>query len=104
MIILLKYEKKLFPGAVALPPNPSANDGIDMIFTHVIVVLSFGTNGLVTNWNVHLVALPVNDNVIVYVHGSSYVCHVSDERINVSHPSHRDTVYAFLKYLLIFKV
>ena len=95
---LLKSEKKSFPGAVALSPNHSANDGIYIIFTHVIVVPSCGTNGLSLLLNFHLVAHPVSDNVIVYVHGCSYMCHVSDERVDISHPSHRDTVYALAKY------
>ena len=62
---LLNWEKKLFPGVVALFPNQSAKAGIYIIFTHVIVVQACGTNGLLTFLNVHLVAVPDKDNVIV---------------------------------------
>ena len=86
---------------VALAPNPSANDGIYVIFTHVIVVPFVGTNGLLTFWNVHLFA--VVDNVIGYVHGVEYSCVVSAVRFHVV-PSHQSTVYALEKYLFIFKV
>jgi hypothetical protein len=83
-------------------PNHSANDGIYVIFTHVVVVPACGTNGLDVLWNVHLSA--VVDNVIVYVHADEYVCHVSAVSDCTGVPSHRSTVYEFEKYLFIFKV
>ena len=94
---LLKSLKKSFPGVVALSPNHSAKLGIYVICTHVIVVQFFGTSGLLTLLNVHLVAVPVKDNVIVYVHGVLYVCVVSAVRFCTALPSHRSTVYAFAK-------
>jgi hypothetical protein len=99
----LKSAKKLFPGFVALSPNQSSNDGIDTIFTHVIVVQFFGTNGLEFFTNVHLSTHSAGDNMIVYVHAAEYVCVVSAVRFSTS-PSHRYTLYAFAKYLFIFKV
>jgi hypothetical protein len=43
----LKFEKKLSHGFVALVPNQYTNDGIDIIFTPVIVVQTLETNGIV---------------------------------------------------------
>ena len=100
--IKLKALKKLSHGDVAFSPNHSANDGIYVTFTHVIVVPACGTNGLLTFWNVHLSAQD-NDNVIGYVPAVAYVCVISSVRFHVV-PSHRSTVYAFAKYLLIFNV
>ena len=82
-----------------MAPNHSANDGIDVIFTHVIVVPSVGTNGLLASWNVHLSAHE-SDNMIVYVHAVAYVCPVSAVRFHAVQ-SHQSTVYALAKYLLI---
>lgn len=101
---LLKEWKKLFPGFVALIPNASANDGIYVILTPVVVVRSCGTNASFPFWNVHLVAHPVSDNVIVYVHAHVYVCLIPAVRSSTGFPSHQFTVYAFAKYLFIFKV
>ena len=98
----MKDKKKLFHRLVALFPKPSSNDGIYIIFIHVVVVQALGINGLATFWNVHLPAHD-SDNLIVYVHGVEYVCVVSAVRFHVV-PSHQSTVYAFAKYLLIFKV
>ena len=43
---LLKLRKKLSPAFVASAPNQSANDGIYVIFTHVISVPALGTSVL----------------------------------------------------------
>ncbi len=75
---------------------------MDVICTHVIVVPFVGTNGLFTLVNFHLSAHE-SDSVIVYVHAVAYVCVVSAVRFHVV-PSHRSTVYALAKYLLIFRV
>jgi hypothetical protein len=87
----LKFWKKRVHGAVAFIPNHSSNDGIDVIFTHVIVVPFVGTNGLAlySVLNVHLSAHHISDNVIVYVHAVEYVCVFVEDALVVELPSHR---------------
>jgi hypothetical protein len=71
--LLLKVQKKLFQGLVLLFPNPSANDGIDDIFIHDIVVPSIGTSGFLVCLNVHLVDVHVKDKIIVCIPVVIYV-------------------------------
>ena len=100
----LNHQKKLSHTLTLSFQNPLANDGIDIILTFVTVVRFFGTKGLLTSWNVHLVAPFTNDNVTVLVHNVVYVCVKSSETVSTGLPSHQSTVYALAKYLFIFKV
>ena len=66
-------------------------------------VVSFvGINGNCPRLNVHLSA--VVDKIMIYPLATLYVCVLSDDTVSTGLPSHQSTVYAFAKYLLIFKV
>jgi len=69
--------KKLAPGSVALAPNPSANDGIDTIFTSLTVVHSTGIKGISPSLNFHLSTPSTGVRVTVYVHVIINVCVIS---------------------------